>query len=187
MTVKISEFLTKGPVGESRWIAAEKAMYPIIIDVEASGFGRGSYPIEVGVALGDGSRHCYLVSPVRGWSHWDQAAERVHGISRAVLESNGRPARDVAWRLNALLRRKVVYSDAWSFDMSWLGKLFDAADTHQAFRIADIAELLDDEQLSRWAHVKGQVAQELGLRRHRASGDARILQETWFRLNRRAA
>lgn len=71
--------------------------------------------------------------------------------------------------------------------MSWLGKLFDAADTHQAFRIADIAELLDDEQQSRWAHVKGQVAQELGLRRHRASGDARILQETWFRLNRRAA
>lgn len=40
-------------------------MYPIIIDAEASGFGRDSYPIEVGVALGDASRHCYLVSPAR--------------------------------------------------------------------------------------------------------------------------
>lgn len=65
MTVKISGILSKGPVGNSRWIAAEKVMYPIIIDAEASGFGTDSYPIEVGVALGDASRHCYLVSPAR--------------------------------------------------------------------------------------------------------------------------
>ena len=32
-------------------------MTPIVIDVEASGFGKGSYPIEVGVVLPDGSRH----------------------------------------------------------------------------------------------------------------------------------
>ena len=129
-------------------------MYPIIIDAEASGFGRDSYPIEVGVALGDASRHCYLVSPARRWRHWDQAAEQVHGISRAALGSYGRPTWDVAWRLNELLRRKVVCSDAWSFDMSWLGKPFDTAELHQAFCIADIAELIDDEQRSRWARVK---------------------------------
>jgi hypothetical protein len=162
-------------------------MYPIIIDVEASGFGRGSYPIEVGLALSDGSRHCCLVSPARGWRHWDEAAERIHGISRADLLSYGRPVPDVACRLNELLRRKTVYSDAWSFDMSWLGKLFDAGNMRQAFRIADIAELMDDEQRMRWAGVKREVTQELGMRRLRASGDAQILQETWLRLNRRAA
>lgn len=162
-------------------------MSPIIIDVEASGFGIGSYPIEVGLVLGDGSRHCYLIAPARTWKHWDADAERVHGISRELLSTHGRPLQDVAWRLNELLRNKTVYSDAWSFDMSWLGKLFDAANMHQAFQIADIAELLDDDQRRRWQTVKQAVIEELGLQRHRASGDARILQQTWRRLSQRAA
>ena len=38
---------------------------PNIIDVEASGFGPHSYPIEVGLALGDGSKFCSLILPVR--------------------------------------------------------------------------------------------------------------------------
>ena len=162
-------------------------MSPIIIDVEASGFGRGSYPIEVGLALPDGSRHCYLIAPARAWKSWDDEAEKVHGISRETLQAHGRPLQDVAWRLNELLRRKTVYSDAWSFDMSWLGKLYDAANMRQTFRLADIAELMDEEQRGRWHAVKQAVSSELGLRRHRASGDARILQETWRGLNQRAA
>jgi len=162
-------------------------MSPIIVDVEASGFGRGSYPIEVGVALADGSRHCYLIAPARGWKEWDEQAERIHGISRETLLSYGRSLQDVAWRLNELLRNKTVYSDAWSFDLSWLGKLYEAANMHQTFRLADIAELIDEGQRSRWHAVKQQVAEELGLVRHRASGDARILQETWRRLTQRAA
>jgi hypothetical protein len=165
----------------------EQGMTPIIIDVEASGFGRGSYPVEVGLVLPDGSRHCYLITPARSWRYWDAAAERVHGISRDVLLSHGRPLQDVAWRLNELLRHKTAYSDAWSFDMSWLGKLYDAANMLQTFRVADIAELVDEHQRSCWHEVKQQVVEEMGLRRHRASGDARILQETWRRLSRRAA
>jgi hypothetical protein len=162
-------------------------MNPIIIDVEASGFGQGSYPVEVGVALADGSRHCYLVAPARQWKSWDEEAERIHGISRELLLTHGRPLQDVAWRLNELLRNKTAYSDAWSFDMSWIGKLYDAANMRQDFRVADISELIDEGQHGRWAELKQQVAAELGLRRHRASGDARILQETWRRLSRRAA
>ncbi|MCG6968099.1 MAG: hypothetical protein LJE59_16490 [Chromatiaceae bacterium] len=162
-------------------------MTPIIIDVEASGFGKGSYPVEVGVVLSDGSRHCYLIAPARSWQHWDDAAEAVHGISREALLSYGRPLQDVAWRLNELLRDKTVYCDAWSFDMSWLGKLYDAANMHQTFRLADIAELLDEEQRGRWHDTKQRVAEELGLQRHRASGDAKILQEAWRRLGLRAA
>jgi hypothetical protein len=34
-----------------------------VIDVEASGFGRGSYPIEVGFVLPDGEAVCTLVRP----------------------------------------------------------------------------------------------------------------------------
>ena len=165
----------------------EKTNTPIVIDVEASGFGKGSYPIEVGIVLSDGSRHCYLIAPARGWTHWDEQAERVHGISRELLQTHGRSVQDVAWRLNQLLRNKTVYSDAWAFDMSWLGKLYDAANMHQTFRVADITELMDEEQMRQWDLVRHRVIAELGLRRHRASGDARILQETWRRLNPRAA
>ena len=160
---------------------------PIIIDVEASGFGRGSYPIEVGLALADGSRHCFLIAPARSWQHWDEEAEKVHGISRETLLTHGRPIQDVAWRLNELLLRRTVYTDAWAYDMSWLGKLYDVANTHQTFRIADIAELIDEEQRQRWHATKQAVIDTLGIKRHRASGDARILQETWRRLIQRAA
>ncbi len=162
-------------------------MNPIVIDVEASGFGKGSYPVEVGVVLSDGSRHCYLIAPARGWQSWDDEAERIHGISRETLLAYGRPLQDVAWRLNELMRNKTAYCDAWSFDMSWLGKLYEAANMRQTFRIADIAELIDEEQRSRWDAVKQEVIGQLGLMRHRASGDARILQETWRRLTQRAA
>ncbi len=160
---------------------------PIVIDIEASGFGRGSYPIEIGVVLPDGSRHCYLISPARTWSAWDTEAEGVHGISREVLSAYGRPPQDVAWRLNEMLRGKTVYSDAWSFDLSWMGKLFDVADIQQGFRIADIADLMDEDQRRCWHQTKAEVTAELNIRRHRASGDARILQETWRRLSRHAA
>jgi len=155
---------------------------PIVVDIEASGFGHGSYPVEIGLALPDGAPLCFLISPPHNWVHWDEAAEQVHGISRETLLSYGRSVQEVAWRLNELLQRKTVYSDAWSFDMSWLGKLYDAANMQQTFKIADINELIDEDQRARWGEIKQRVAQDLGLRRHRASGDARILQETWRRV-----
>jgi hypothetical protein len=86
-----------------------------------------------------------------------------------------------------MLRKRTVYSDAWSYDMSWVGKLYDAAGVLQGFHIADIAELMTEAQLNRWHETKQDVEQQLGLRRHRASGDARILQETWRRVIRLAA
>jgi len=162
-------------------------MTPIIIDVEASGFGRGSYPIEIGVVLPDGTPHCFLIAPARNWTDWDPQAEQVHGISREILQNYGRNLEDVAWHLNELLRGKTVYSDAWSFDMSWVGKLYDAAHLPQTFRIASLHELLGDRQAESWDAAKQQVTDELALRRHRASGDARILQQTYLRTRRPAA
>ncbi len=57
---------------------------PCVIDIEASGFGRNSYPIEVGYVLPDGRAGCMLVAPAPGWTHWDESAAQVHGITRAV-------------------------------------------------------------------------------------------------------
>lgn len=162
-------------------------LMPTVLDVEASGFGQGSYPLEVGLVLPDGTPHCFLVMPARGWSSWDPEAEKVHGISREVVENHGRPIEEIAWRLNGLLYGQIVYSDAWSFDMSWLGKLFDKVNMPQKFEIASLHELLSEPQQHIWDETRRLVERELNFRRHRASGDARILQETYRRTLSQAA
>ena len=98
-------------------------MVPSIIDIEASGFGRDSYPIEVGLVLPDGETHCHIIRPDDSWTHWDASAEAVHGIRRSLLVENGLPPLQVAGELNRLLAGNKVYTDAWSYDLSWLGKL----------------------------------------------------------------
>ena len=49
---------------------------PAIIDIEASGFGRGSYPIEVGFALPDRTSYSFLIKPAQSWTHWSEDAEK---------------------------------------------------------------------------------------------------------------
>ncbi|MBQ1783781.1 MAG: hypothetical protein II007_09020 [Gammaproteobacteria bacterium] len=159
---------------------------PIIIDVEASGFGRGSYPIEIGIAMGDGvSSRCYLIAPEPEWQHWDKAAERVHGISRATLQRYGQPARWVADQLNELLWGQTVCSDAWAHDSSWIGKLYDVVGSHPRFRIVTLREQMSDEQLHYWQPARDQLTRAHA-QRHRASTDARLIQQT-FALSQRFA
>ena len=111
---------------------------PHVIDVEASGFGPGSYPIEVGLAMGNGARCCELIRPEPGWNHWDLRAEALHGLSRTLLKARGRAVSEVADTLNQMLGRHTVYSDAWGADIAWLGRLFDAADSVMSFRLESI-------------------------------------------------
>ena len=40
-----------------------------IIDLEASGFGSSSYPIEVGIVLPNGQTYCSLIVPEPDWRH----------------------------------------------------------------------------------------------------------------------
>ncbi len=159
---------------------------PIIIDVEASGFGRGSYPIEIGLAMADGvTSRCFLITPLPEWQHWDEAAERVHGISRETLVRHGKPALWVADHLNQLLWGQTVCSDAWAHDSSWIGKLYDAVGSHPRFRIATLREQLSGEQLQFWQQARAELTR-LHQQRHRASTDARLIQQT-FALSQRFA
>ncbi|HEB28061.1 MAG TPA: hypothetical protein ENI05_09835 [Porticoccus sp.] len=155
-------------------------MRPLIIDVEASGFGRGSYPIEVGVALADGQSQCSIIRRETDWQHWDPKAELMHGISRETLDQYGRDAVGVATMFNDLLAGEVVYSDAWGNDSSWLGLLYDTANLPQRFRLESLRTLLSDAQLEIWHETKEQVIVEWGFERHRASNDALILQQTYY-------
>jgi len=156
-------------------------MAPVIIDIEASGFGVGSYPIEIGVVLSDRSTHCYLIKPEQEWVHWDAKAESLHGISRELLMEKGRPIREVAECLNRILLGQTVYSDAWSYDASWIGKLYDEAELLQGFKVESLRRILSDQQLSVWEPTRARVVEELALQRHRASSDAMLIQAVFER------
>lgn len=147
-----------------------------VIDIEASGFGRHSYPIEVGYVLPDGRACCTLIRPPEHWTHWDDEAERVHHISRATLMRHGRPTAEVAQMLNTDLRGLTVYCDGWGHDYPWLAALFDDADLTPGFRLESVRALLDETLLARLPALQREALHEMGAHRHRASTDARALQ-----------
>lgn len=159
---------------------------PAILDLEASGFGRHSYPIEVGYVLPDGSSYCSLIRPAAHWTHWDPAAESVHHIPRHTLERHGRSAAEVAHQLNDALRGRTVFSDGWAHDYPWLAALFEEAGMVPAFKLESLRTLLSEDEAQAWAATREAVGREVPDRRHRASSDARMLQLTLMRVRHAA-
>jgi len=155
---------------------APHAALPCVLDIEASGFGRGSYPIEIGFVLPDGTAYCSLIRPDDTWTHWDSDAERVHGISRTLLQRHGRSAVEVAAELNQRLAGRAVYCDNWAHDYAWLARLFEAANASPKFKLRHLRELMSENAAEGFDDARELVARNLHLRRHRASSDARVLQ-----------
>ena len=152
---------------------------PAIIDIEASGFGSESYPIEIGVVFADGRKFCRLVKPEKHWTYWDRQAEIVHRISRKNIETNGYSTREIAEELNKKLDGMTLYSDCWTVDKPWLDRLFEAANTHPTFHVRAIEMILNETQLNQWTLVHSfNISQNQELR-HRASADAELIQKTW--------
>lgn len=166
---------------------AAAAWPPAILDIEASGFGRDSYPIEVGLVLPDGQSWCSLIRPLPHWQHWNPEAAAMHGITREALLKHGRPVETICLALNEWLGARVAYSDAWAHDYSWLNQIYDAADSVPRFRLENLRALLDDDEAARWHALKQQVCGEARLLRHRASSDAKLLQLTLSRLRKSSA
>ncbi|SFU60766.1 hypothetical protein [Halomonas korlensis] len=155
---------------------------PTLLDIEASGFGRGSYPIEVGLARPDGSICAFLVQPLEEWTHWDPKAELLHGISRDRLVREGFPVRQVArWLNDELGEIGIAYSDSWGYDNTWLSLLFHHAGMLPSFRLEALRKLLSEDQQALWSTIKEAMILERGIHRHRAGDDARLLQLTFQR------
>ena len=146
---------------------------PAVIDLEASGFGRDSYPIEVGFVLEDGRSGCTLIRPEPDWTHWDPAAARTHGISRELLVTRGRPVGEVARWLNQHLEGRTIYCDGWAHDYPWLARLFESANATPRFRVGHLRTLLDEAQAQAWQQRLAEVRAAHQGQRHRASVDAR--------------
>ena len=153
---------------------------PTILDVEASSFGNGSYPIEVGFIRTDGFCYCSLIKPQPNWTTWSESSEKVHGIARTQLLDSGQSVSIVAAELNQYLDSLTVYSDAWGQDFSWLSYLFDEAGLNMNFKLEPLSALLSEHQKHIWHSTRSKVEEKLNLRRHRASSDAKILQLTFL-------
>jgi hypothetical protein len=156
-------------------------MAPAIIDVESSGLGPDSYPIEVGVSLPSGDRYCSLIHPAPSWTAWDRTAQEIHGISRETILSQGEPIGDVTRELNRLLENRTVYTDGWVVDQRWINRLFYEASIPRQFSVSALETILSEGQMEIWHETKNRVMKELGLKRHRASADAWIVRETYMR------
>ncbi|MBN2866343.1 MAG: hypothetical protein JXK16_10080 [Thiotrichales bacterium] len=158
-----------------------KPKIPNIVDVEASGFGSDSYPIEVGVVLSNGERYCALIRPEADWVYWDESAEKTHKITRKCLLEHGKSVATVAKELNAFLQNMTVYSDGWVVDSPWLKQLFYRAKFSPTFSISPLEMILTEPQMNVWHSVKDNLMQGKETHRHRASYDAQLIQDTYVK------
>ena len=120
------------------------------IDIEASGLGPDSYPIELGWADTLGNGEGFLICPRDEWTHWDPVAASIHGIARDELFERGLYVVDAAEKLNDMLGFETVYCDALDSDLFWISRLFDAAKLEPSFRVSDFYQLhkmLSDEHM----------------------------------------
>lgn len=153
-----------------------------VIDIEASGLHAESYPIEVGIVLSNGKTYEALIQPLESWTHWDESAEALHGISREMLKREGRNAFDVCEEINRLCAGKVLFSDCWIYDYSWLQKLFGYTGILPRFQCSPMEAVITEEDLIDWAAHKEEYARQAQIRSHRALNDAIIISETLERL-----
>lgn len=145
-----------------------------ILDAEASGLDRRSYPIEIGVA-GPAIQYEALIVPEPGWTAWDVQAQAIHGIDRQSLYRHGKPAREVAIELNQLLDDKTVFSDCLRWDAFWIHVLFGAVGVTPSFTLADLETLLSDQVTPAYFREYEALCVSGLYRQHRAADDARMI------------
>jgi hypothetical protein len=119
----------------------------IFLDIEASGLGSGTFPIEVAYASSIGDKSEYLIKPTIDWLNhgsWCSNAEhRIHKISRNMLIEEGVTVLDVANALNKALCGKLVLCNDLEYDGVWITHLFKAANIGVQFTLTDIRYLYE--------------------------------------------
>ncbi|WP_221893826.1 hypothetical protein [Bathymodiolus japonicus methanotrophic gill symbiont] len=84
-------------------------------------------------------------------------AEQVHHINRDILQTRGKPARQVATEVNEFLQGEIVYSDGWVVDKPWLIELYTAAGIGHSFPISALEYILTEPQMALWHETKNRV------------------------------
>jgi len=147
------------------------------IDLEASGLGDKSWPIEVGWAKNGEIPQSLLIKPFSDWPRaaWDSSAQSLHGLSIDDLNDHGLDVVHVCKKLNNFLAGATVYSDAPDWDGYWLYRLHTAARMRQTFKLAHIAELMPPINLAEKLQLVAKT-NALAPHTHRAADDVRHMQ-----------
>lgn len=148
----------------------------IVIDVEASGLGPESYPIEVAWAHRfDPTRFdSFLIKPSERWVYWDAYAESaIHGISREQLQREGVSIAEAVDRLDVALTGEVVYSDYVPADRPWLVKLYRELGRDLSFEFRSVQSLIPPDKVASYS-----ARFDVTPTAHRALADVRKIIQT---------
>ncbi len=99
----------------------------VFLDFEASSLGKQSYPIEVAWVFEDGRSQSFLIKPKSGWVDWSADAEKIHGISRDLLQEKGSDIELVVGEMLSQLSGNELYASSPSWDGKWLSMLLRGA------------------------------------------------------------
>lgn len=146
-----------------------------IIDLEASGFNTESYPIEIGLVLGNGTSFEVVIKPDEKWTHWCEQAQEVHGLSRKYLNNFGHEVRPVCEALNDICKGQTLYTDAWVWDSLWLRRLYETAGMQATFTCSPLEYFLTEHHLEHWMEYKSAYSTQMKLPLHRALNDAKLI------------
>lgn len=149
-----------------------------VIDFEASGLSKKSYPIEVGITNG-AEHYTALIKPMSHWTYWEAEAEKVHNIVRDKTMKNGEDALSVAIKLNNILKTSKIYCDNIQWDAFWLNVLFSDNAISPTFHILDLKDILKTGRQWRLFESKMEEIEKSNLyRKHRALDDAKVIQSS---------
>jgi hypothetical protein len=155
----------------------------IFLDIEASGVGSSSFPIEVAYASSTGDKNSYLIKSTDDWKNnglWCSNAEfSIHEISQDMLAQYGIDPVDVAHVLNNALCGRLVLCNDLDYDGVWLTQLFKAANVGVMFLLTDIRYLYEYWGESKTHNFKKSYAAISPSTTHRALPDAQRFVDTF--------
>lgn len=152
---------------------------PPILDFEASSLSDTSYPISAGLVVA-GEVYYWIIKPQSEWIDWSLESQAIHGLKRSFLEEYGVPVHQVHAEITEkLIGHQVIYSDAPAWEGLWLQRL-----GRFNMRIADIGELIGNEQRERFSNELTKTFASHKLTRHRADHDALAIALTVKKLRR---
>ena len=158
-------------------------MIPTFIDIEASGLGNTSFPIEVAWNDSKGVITNRLVKPVADWTSWDPEAERIHGITRDEIVAGGISPAEMCGLIRESLSGSTVYSDAPELERFWLNRLFQAGEEVDCpililgvSKVPEIRTVCYERGF--YDRLKQQAIDDVGIV-HRADADVSILMKVF--------
>lgn len=160
-------------------LRSDQFAWPLVtIDFEASGLGRLTYPIEIGISRWRGPGHVgetwhSLIRPDDAWISkgvWNDVSQTIHGIPRERLR-DAPTADEVLAAANAFAPLgTLAFCDGGGHDSYWLQRLADAAGHAPTFLLgpwSHVAAAMNDDQRSKLSNHRTDA--EIA---HRAAPDA---------------